>query len=192
MFYQGHCLRFAYHEESNLPIMKLAPGITCYQAFQSSVTDSSTPEAQCINNLSPASCKLLLIHHRLDHKGFTELQKWATEGKNGILNDVASCLVPMCRACQYGATKKCPHETSNTGSMVGTLSGSSDFVSVDQMIAGSPGLIPFTSRRPSNCQYKSVTMWVDHYSWFLHAHCQETATIQSALESKEDFKMSTK
>ena len=35
-------------------------------------------------------------------------------------------------------------------------------------------------------------MWVDHYSRFLHAHCQETATIQSALESKEDFEMFAK
>ena len=68
----------------------------------------------------------------------------------------------------------------------------SDFVLVHQMITGSPGLIPFTSGQLFNHQYKSVTMWVDHYSWFLHAHCQETATTQSALESKEDFKMFAK
>ena len=35
-------------------------------------------------------------------------------------------------------------------------------------------------------------MWVDHYSQFLHAHCQENATIKSALESKEDFVMFAK
>ena len=76
VFYQGHCIQFSYHEASNLPITKLAPGITCYQAFQCSVTDSSIPEAQCINNLSPASCKLLCLHHCLGHKGFTELQNF--------------------------------------------------------------------------------------------------------------------
>ena len=99
IFYQGHCIQFTYHKASNLLIMKLAPGITCYQAFQCSVTDSSTPNAQQIDNLSPASCKLLHLHHQLGHKGFTELQKWATEGKNGILSDVTSCPVPMCCAC---------------------------------------------------------------------------------------------
>ena len=145
VFYQGHCLRFPYHDTSNLPIAKLAPGISCYQAFQSFIPDSSTSDSQQIDNLSPASCKLLHLHHRLGHKGFTELQKWAAEGKNGIPSDVANCQVPLCRACQYGAVKKRPHETHNTGSVVGTPQGPGDFVSVNQMIAGSPGLIPFTS-----------------------------------------------
>ena len=150
MFYQGYGIRFAYHEASNLLIVKLAPGITCYQAFQCSITDPSIPEAQLINNLSPASCKLLCLHDCLGHKGFTELQEWATEGKNGIPSDVASCPVPMCHACQYGTAKKCAHKMSNTGSVVGTPSGPGNFMSVDQMIAGSPGLIPFTSGQPSN------------------------------------------
>ena len=142
---------------------------------------------------SPASCKLLpYLHHHLGHKGFTELQKWATKGINGIPSDVVTCLVPMCHVCQYGTAKKCAHETSNTGSEVGTPSGLGDFMLVDLMIAGSPGLIPFTSRQPSNCCYKSVTMWVNHYSRFLHAHCQEEATIKSALESKKDFEMFAK
>jgi hypothetical protein len=35
-------------------------------------------------------------------------------------------------------------------------------------------------------------MWVDHFSHFLHAHCQEDATIQSTLESKEAFEVFTK
>jgi transposase InsO family protein len=30
-------------------------------------------------------------------------------------------------------------------------------------------------------------MWVDHYSRFLYAHCQEDATIKSTLESKVGF-----
>ena len=55
----------------------------------------------------------------------------------------------MCHACQYGAAKKQSHETNNTGSVVGAPQGPGDFVSVDQMIAGSPGLIPFDSGHPS-------------------------------------------
>lgn len=187
VFYQGHCIRFPYHTASNLPIGKLAPGISRYQAFQCSITHSSPPVAQSTDNLSSASRKLLRLHHRLGHKGFTEIQRWAAEGTHNIPSDVAGCPVPMCRACQYGAAKKRPHETTNTGSVIGTPAGPGDFVSVDQMIAGSPGLIPFTSGRPSHRRYKSVTLWVDHFSRFLHAHCQEDATIQSALESKEAF-----
>ena len=60
------------------------------------------------------------------------------------------------------------------------------------MIAGSPGLILFDSGHPSTWWYKSVTMWVDHFSHFLHAHCHEQVSIQSALESKENFELFTK
>jgi hypothetical protein len=93
----------------------------------------------------------------------------------------------MCRACQYGAAKKRPHETSNTASVSGAPEHPGDFVSVDQMVAGSLGLIPFTNGRPSKRGYDTVTMWVDHYSHFLYAHCQEDATIKSTLESKVGF-----
>ena len=99
----------------------------------------------------------------------------------------------MCHACQYDTTKKWSHETTNTGSVVGTPQSWGDFVSVDQMITGNPSLtIPFDSDHPSTRWYKLVTMWVDHFSHFLHAHCQEEATIQSTLDSKEDFEMFAK
>ena len=55
------------------------------------------------------------------------------------------------------------------------------------MVAGSPGLIPFTSGKPSKRRYDTVTMWVDHFSRFLYAHCQEDATAKTTLESKIGF-----
>jgi hypothetical protein len=70
---------------------------------------------------------------------------------------------------------------------VGTPQQPGDFVSVDQMVAGSPGLIPFTSGRPSKRRYDTATLWVDHYSRFLYGHCQEDATVKSTLESKVGF-----
>jgi hypothetical protein len=96
VFYEGHCIRFPYHEASNLPIAKLAPGITKYQAFYGSANASSSPAPQHNDNLSPASRKLLCLHHRLGHKGFHEIQQWAAEGINDIPRDVATCPIPMC------------------------------------------------------------------------------------------------
>ena len=81
---------------------------------------------------------------------------------------------------------------TNTGSVVGTPQGPGNFGSIDQMIAGSPGLIPFNSGCPSAWWYKSVTMWVDHFPHFLHAHCQKQATIQSTFELKENFELFAK
>jgi hypothetical protein len=97
--------------------------------------------------------------------------------------EIAACPVPVCRACQYRAAKKRPHEKSNTRSISGSPTASSDFVSVDQMVAGNPGLIPFTSGTPLKHRYDTVMMWVDHFSRFLYAHCQEDATTKSTLES---------
>ena len=63
VFYQGHCIQFPYHESSNLPIAKLAPGIQRFQAFNVSINDSTDHTSQCTDNLSPASQKLLHLHH---------------------------------------------------------------------------------------------------------------------------------
>jgi hypothetical protein len=187
VFYDGNCIKFPYHKGSNLPVTKLAPGISKFKAFHSSTTKPSSTALPRTDNLSSASRKLLRIHHRLGHKGFHELQKWAAEGTNDMPREIANCPVPMCRACQFGTAKKHPHEKTNTGSVSGTPDQPGDFVSVDQMIAGSPGLIPFTNGRPSRRRYDTVTMWVDHFSRFLYAHCQEDATTKSTLESKVGF-----
>jgi hypothetical protein len=190
IFYEGKCIKFPYRDGSNLPAAKLAPGISKFKAFQAVCAPVSSPSASNNNrndNLSAASRKLLRIHHRLGHRGFGELQKWAAAGLNEMPPDIATCPVPVCRACQYGAAKKRPHEKSNTGSVSGSPEAPGDFVSADQMVAGSPGLIPFTSGKPSKRRYDTVTMWVDHYSRFLYAYCQEDATTKSTLESKVGF-----
>jgi hypothetical protein len=107
--------------------------------------------------------------------------------------EIAACPVPVYCACQYGAAKKRPHEKSNTRSVSGSPTAPGDFVSVDQMVAGNPGLLPFTSGRPSKRCYDTVTMWVDHFLRFIYAHCQEdaTSTTKSTLESKVGFELSS-
>jgi hypothetical protein len=73
--------------------------------------------------------------------------------------DIATCLVLIvCHACQYGVAKKRAHEKTNTGSVSGSPNAPGDFASVDQMVAGSPGLIPFTSGKLSKLCYDTVTM----------------------------------
>ena len=104
--YQGHCIQFPYNNSSNLPTVKLALGIQHYQAFHVSVNNSSDPVTQRTDNLSPASWKLMCLHHCLGHKGFHDLQKWAAKGINSIPSDITTCPILMCHACQYSAAKK--------------------------------------------------------------------------------------
>jgi hypothetical protein len=141
----------------------------------------------CGDNLSSSSCKLLRIHHHLGHKGFSELQQWAATVSNNMPPEIATCLVPMCCACQDGAAKKCTHDKSNTGSVSGSPTAPGDFVLVDQMVVGSSGLIPFTSAKHLKRRYDTVTMWVDHFSRFLYAHSHKNATTKLTLEFKVSF-----
>jgi hypothetical protein len=124
IFHEGKCIKFPYREGSNLPVAKLAPGISKFKAFQAvcgPVTELSMPTDTIRgDNLSAASRKLLRFHHCLGHKGFSKLQQWAATGSNHMPPEIATCPVPVCRACQYGAAKKCPHEKSNTGSVSGS------------------------------------------------------------------------
>jgi hypothetical protein len=65
----------------NLPVTKLAPGIMKFQAFFGTIDAQRSHTQQHEDNLlPPASQKLLHIHHRLGHKGFHYIQKWAAEG----------------------------------------------------------------------------------------------------------------
>jgi hypothetical protein len=140
----------------------------------------STSTTSRADNLSPASPhRLLRIHHQLGHKGFSELQKWVAAGSNNMPPDIATCLVPVCRACQYGAAKKRTHEKTNTRS----VSGSPNAPGVDQIVVAIPGLIPITNGEPLKPRYDTVTIWVDHFLRFLYAHCQVDATTKSTLES---------
>ena len=72
---------------------------------------------------------------------------WATKGLQSYRSGLLKARMEFQVMLQTAWSQ---YETKNTGSVVGTLEGPGDFVSVDQMIAGSPGLIPFTSGQPSN------------------------------------------
>jgi hypothetical protein len=91
VFHKGSCIKFPYHKGSNQPVAKLAPGITKFMVFASTSNDLSRTD-----NLSPASRKLLRLHHRLGHKGFNELQQWAANGLHGIPADIANHPIPVC------------------------------------------------------------------------------------------------
>jgi hypothetical protein len=63
VFHEGNCIKFSYHEGSNLPVAKLAPGITKLKAFTNTIEQSSSNDSLRTDNLSPASRKLLQLHH---------------------------------------------------------------------------------------------------------------------------------
>jgi hypothetical protein len=55
VFHEGQCIKFPYHQGSNLPAAKLAPGISKFQAFFGMTDSPPSPAPSCTDNLSAAS-----------------------------------------------------------------------------------------------------------------------------------------
>jgi hypothetical protein len=175
--FNNRIIEFAYDPDTNLPTKKMNQGCTKYCTFVATTTKDNT-------NLSASQKLLLRIHHRNSHGLMKDIQQWAKDGLFNIPIDVSRCTIPICAACQFSTAKK---RTKNAGTIgKGTLAPG-DFVSVDTMIAGIPGYIPFTCGRASARRYTSTNLWVDHSSKYLWLDHQEAPNSANALQSKIKF-----
>ena len=137
------------------------------------------------DNLMNMQCKLLCLHHHFGHQSMTTIQEWARTGYHGVPPDIAKYKIPLCRGCQFGAAKRHSHK-QDKGSLSKSTEEPGDFVSVDQMVAGTPSLIPFHAG--SKHWYNCAMLWCDHTSWFLWSHLQESTNAVTTLKSKVSFK----
>ena len=199
-FYNGSCIKFQYDSDSNLPIAWLAPGIETFIAFCSLATTEASNDDTLISlwmlppdNLMDMQCKLLHLHHHFGHQSMTTIQEWAQTGYNGVPPDIAKCKIPLCQGCQFGTAKRHPRK-QDKDSLSKSAEEPGDFVSVDQMVAGTLGLIPFDvgSVTTSKRQYTCATLWCDHASRFLWSHLQESTNAVATLESKVGFETFTR
>jgi hypothetical protein len=64
-----------------------------------------------------------------------------------------------------------------------------DFESMNQMVAGTPGLISSSSGNvtKSKRHHTCATVWCDHVSRFLWSHLQESTNAVTTLQSKVEF-----
>jgi len=196
VFYEGNCIAFQYDSNSNLPIARLAPGIDKFAMFCGITTANASEGSEPTSirslppdNLSVTQRKLLRLHHRYGHQSMDTIQEWARTGFNNVPSDIAKCVKPICHGCQFGAAQRHPHERSNTGSLSKKADQPGDVISVDQMVAGTPGLIPFLSgsAKTSKRRYTCATLWVDHFTKFLWTNLQESTGTAATLESKTAF-----
>ena len=175
--YNNHIIDFVYDPDTNLPTKKMDLGCTKFCSFIATTTKDNT-------NLSASQKLLLRLHHRYSHGSMKDIQQWSRDRLYNIPIDVSCCTIPICSACQFGMAKK---RTKQTGTIGKGKLNPGDFVSVDTMIAGTPGLIPFTCGRASARRYTSTNLWVDHSSKYLWLDHQEAPNSANALQSKIKF-----
>ena len=140
------------------------------------------------DNLMDMQCKLLHLHHRFGHQSMMTIQEWARTSYNGVPPDIAKCKIPLCQGCQFSAAKRHSHK-QDKGSISKSTEEPGDFVSVDQMVAGTPSLIPFHvgSVATSKHRYTCAMLWCNHTSWFLWSHLQKSTNAVATFESNVGF-----
>lgn len=188
-FVNDNIIHFPYGNESNLPLARLVPGCKKYKTF-TSFCAKTQPELFKQDNLSREQRQLLVLHHRYGHKSINEIREWADKSLYGIPSNLGhknkNLDNPVCSACQFGSMHRRSKNSQNSGALSKDL-GPGDVVSADHMVAGTPGLIPFRSGKPSKRRYTHSTMWVDNFSKFIKSYLQETITAAATIESKHAF-----
>jgi len=74
--------------------------------------------------------------------GFCKIQVWACNDCFAIPCSLATCKIPLCIACQFAAAQKCP-DASSTCTLANHTLNPSKFISVNHMVSGTGGHIPF-------------------------------------------------
>ena len=102
---------------------------------------------------------------------------------------LAKCDVPVCSACQFGKASRRPWRQKSTknSAEVEPPARPGDVVSVDQSIAGIPGLIAQLAGFLTRARYAVVTVFVDHFSNLSYVHLQRNTSVEETLKAKEAF-----
>jgi len=160
-------------------------GASAPSAYLLTLKDPPDPlEFVATANLINTKCDLLQAHHHFGHAG---CHNWACKGKYDLLPSLMHCQDPICLVCQYSQACKQVHP-STTWELAGHVSAPGAFISMDNMVPGTGGHIPFHIGWASNCQYWYCSLWANHYSKFLHGHFQEHANTQKTIQLKRLLK----
>jgi hypothetical protein len=199
------------HNASNVAVLQVNAGFKNFASFIS-LQDTPTvtaevpilwnlPESLTNEQATPAdmddiaeslmdpSQELLRYHVRLAHTSFRRLQLMA---KQGILpRRLAICHVPKCATCLYAKAHRQPWRDrfAPTGTLKGKVSikKPGDFVSVDQLVSGTPGFVAQTTGILTNLRYKAATVFVDHFSDLSFVYIMKDLSSAETLAAKQNF-----
>jgi hypothetical protein len=89
----------------------------------------------------------------------------------------------------YGKMTRQPWQTksSNKHPIRQKVSKPGEWVSVDQLISPTPGLIAQLKGSPTRERYKVATIFVDHFTDFTYVHLQSSTTSSETLTAKHEF-----
>ncbi len=137
--------------------------------------------------ISPESWELLQWHYRCGHMSMYRLQKLAARGI--LPTRLARCPIPTCQSCMYGKMTRQPWRTKSkiNHPIRQVVTSPGEWVSVDQLISPTPGLIAQLKGIPTRERYKVATIFVDHFTDFTYVHLQTSTNSAATLTAKHEF-----
>ena len=211
-------LHFPYHPNSNLPLLWQKDDVQVggFERHNKlnvmrflNLTKSKTLIVPENHNLNAKERELLLWHYRLAHASFGWLQNLMrpvkmAEGEAQPPIVPTSCQGtrnvdhPKCTACmlakQQRTSAKSQTVQQKTDRQLATRRKSmapGDEVSADQFVCRVPGRLPNTKGKESTTDmYHGGTIWVDHYSQYIHLSLQVSLRVGETLVGKRSFERS--
>ncbi len=100
----------------------------------------------------------------------------------------------MCPACLYVKQKRRPwrHKGTDSTKEKNKAMRPGQFVSCDQLISGTPGLVGQISGKLTKSRYWLATVFVDNFSGLDYVHFQESTSAQETMEAKHAFERFSK
>lgn len=131
-------------------------------------------------------------HIKLGHAPFKNVRWAATQGI--LPKRLAHCGNVVCPACMYGTQKRRPwrYKGGKTPNPIKKAVRPGQFVSCDQLISGTPGLMGQTSGKLTRRRYYVATVFVDHFSGLDYVHFQESTSALETVEAKHAFERFSK
>jgi hypothetical protein len=207
----GTPLTFPYQPGSKLPMMLTSshfnnPTTKSGLTFEDTNMLANLTVADEVNhNLTAAKKELLLLHWKLGHADMQRDQMMIRTPHDTSPNEQilfpkvktsSSCDHPLCAACRFAKPTR-----RNPGTIQGIDSSDRDLsqgnmhpgtkVSIDQYISVLPGRLTHTrGKEDKKTQYNGGTLFVDHWSGYIHHKNQVSLRIGETLKGKHNSSMS--
>ena len=201
----GSNLPFAYQtDEAIVGGLSGSINITMGNAYCSEKTKSLLEENNY--NLDAKGKELSLWHQRTAHANMGWVQRLMENDKEDQGSSSPPLIKTRCRGtwkCEHPKCAACilakQHKTSAGSQTVSNkqerenairrkAQKAGDQVSGDQFVCKSPGRLPNTfGKEPPSERYHGGTLWVDHFSQYIHIACQVSLRAGETLLGKHEF-----
>ena len=211
-------LEFPYHPNSNLPLLWPQDdvpigGLESHNKLNLTrylnLTKTKTLLVPENVNLDTKERELLLWHYRLAHASLGWIQALMRPVKMAQAEAQPPIVPTSCKGTRNVDHPKCPacilakqHRTSAKSQTVQQKTdrqlairrkalAPGDEVSADQFVCRVPGRLPHTKGKESTSDmYHGGTIWVDHYSQYIHLSPQVSLRVGETLVGKRSFERS--